>query len=121
MRDVNCIACAVLGRLANRRGPDFGRYSTWAGGAPQRTPLLMRGNDVKSLPLGADTALFNPTFWHTPDRKMGNDKSPRNVAVAIIFDSQTARVLMVTSRKHPNLWICEGSDPPVLLVITSTS
>ncbi|KAL7422211.1 hypothetical protein Q5752_002857 [Cryptotrichosporon argae] len=32
-------------------------------------------------------------------------KPPRHVAIAIVFCAQTHRVLMVTSRKHPQLWL----------------
>lgn len=39
--------------------------------------------------------------------EMGKDKPPRHVAVAIIYDPSTRQVLMITSRKHPHLWICE--------------
>jgi diphosphoinositol-polyphosphate diphosphatase len=41
---------------------------------------------------------------------MGSSKSPRHVAVAIIFSPSTQRILMITSRKHPHLWICEGAS-----------
>ncbi|KAK4687215.1 RHO1 GDP-GTP exchange protein 1/2, partial [Tremellales sp. Uapishka_1] len=36
---------------------------------------------------------------------MTKPKPPRHVAVAIIYNPSTRRLLMVTSRKHPHLWI----------------
>lgn len=38
---------------------------------------------------------------------MGSDKPPRHVAVAIVFDSQAHKLLMVSSRAYPAMWIRE--------------
>lgn len=38
---------------------------------------------------------------------MGKDKPPRHVALAVIFDPESHKILMITSRKHPQLWICK--------------
>jgi hypothetical protein len=50
-------------------------------------------------------------------------KPPRQVAVALIFSPDTHQILMVTSRKHPDLWIRELVPPPknqlILLFCTS--
>lgn len=37
-------------------------------------------------------------------------KAPRHVAVALVFDRATGRLLMVSSRAHPDLWICAFFD-----------
>lgn len=31
---------------------------------------------------------------------------PRDVALAVVFCEATHRILVISSRKHPNLWIC---------------
>jgi hypothetical protein len=46
-------------------------------------------------------------------RKMGKDKPPRHVALAIVYSVSTHRILMVTSRKHAHLWICKRFRSPV--------
>lgn len=36
-----------------------------------------------------------------------SEKPPRHVAVAIVYDAESHKVLMVSSRAHPGMWICE--------------
>lgn len=38
---------------------------------------------------------------------MGGDKPPRHVAVALVYDVESHRLLMVSSRAHPGMWIRE--------------
>ncbi len=38
---------------------------------------------------------------------MGKSKPPRHVAVALVHDRRTKRLLMVSSRAHPDKWICK--------------
>jgi hypothetical protein len=38
---------------------------------------------------------------------MGTDKPPRHVAVALVFDKEAHKLLMVSSRAHPGMWIRE--------------
>jgi hypothetical protein len=38
---------------------------------------------------------------------MGTDKPPRHVAVALVFDIEAHKLLMVSSRAHPGMWIRE--------------
>jgi hypothetical protein len=45
-----------------------------------------------------------------------SDKPQREVAVSIIYDQSTSRILMVTRRKHPKIWICECPAVALLLV-----
>jgi len=47
---------------------------------------------------------------------MTKAKPARHVAVALIFSSSTHRLLMITSRKHPHLWICEPLQASANLV-----
>jgi hypothetical protein len=54
---------------------------------------------------GFDSYIQRSTTTFKVD-KMG-DKAARHVAVAIIYDQEASKVLMITSRKHPHLWICE--------------
>jgi diphosphoinositol-polyphosphate diphosphatase len=42
---------------------------------------------------------------------MAKDTDVRHVAVAVVYDEDTRRILMVTSRKHDDLWIREEILP----------
>lgn len=43
----------------------------------------------------------------TPIAAMGTDKPPRHVAVALVYSKESHKLLMVSSRAHPGMWICE--------------
>jgi hypothetical protein len=43
---------------------------------------------------------------------MGTDKPPRHVAVALVYSKETHKLLMVSSRAHPGMWIRE---PPTAI------
>jgi hypothetical protein len=38
---------------------------------------------------------------------MGTEKPPRHVAVALVYSKGTHKLLMVSSRAHPGMWIRE--------------
>ena len=42
---------------------------------------------------------------------MPTNPLPRHVALAVVFAPETHRLLMITSRKHADMWICEALTP----------
>lgn len=67
-----------------------------------------------------DAAILSYLIYSSHDIStiMGSDKCDkpqRDVAVSIVYDKSTSRILMVTRRKHPKIWICEFWDLSGLL------